>query len=463
MYRKYNRFKNWVPGLCLVLLSVVARGNDERPNIVLIMCDDMGYEGVSIYGAETYSTPHLDQLARDGIYFQHAYSTPICTPSRVQIMTGKYNFRNYIKFGLLASGQKTFANYLADAGYATAVCGKWQLGGDMKTVRDFGFQSHCLWHLDGRDSRYWNPRISKNGELLTGLNNAFGPDVMTDFACEFIQAEREEPFLLYYPMTLPHWPFVPTPDSKSGGSRERSGKYDGRAGGEEYFPDMVQYLDKLVGRIVASLRDSEQLENTLLIFTCDNGCAVNIVSEMNGRTIKGGKAFLPDNGTHVAMVAHWPESFFKVGNNKDQLVDFTDILPTLCDAGGIDVEDSLVDGYSLMPVFLQGCPSGRQWVYCHYIRNGFPQEPSNNQRRLAVIKKQDQLIANKAAGTFVRDTRYKLYGDGRFYDVRKDVNETRGLEELNAKQASIYEAFQKVHARMPQWQYFAPSDNQGGR
>ena len=94
---------------------------------------------------------------------------------------------------------------------------------------------------------------------------------MTDFACDFIQQDRDNPFLLYFPMSLPHWPFVPTPDSDQGGSRDRSGKYDGRAGGEEYFPDMVNYLDKLTGRIVRALETSKQLENTLIIFTCDNG------------------------------------------------------------------------------------------------------------------------------------------------------------------------------------------------
>ena len=220
-------------GFVLFLNESTCKSEDSRPNVVLIMCDDLGFEGISIYGSESYETPNLDTLAKQGMYFSHAYSTPICTPSRVQIMTGKYNFRNYVKFGFLDPSQKTFANYLLDAGYQTGICGKWQLGGDLDRVRGFGFESHCLWHLDGRDSRYWNPRISRNGKLLTDLEDSFGPDVMTDFACEFIEHERKQPFLLYYPMTLPHWPFVPTPDSKAGGTRRRSGEYDGRPGGEE--------------------------------------------------------------------------------------------------------------------------------------------------------------------------------------------------------------------------------------
>mgnify|MGYP002525781967 FL=1 len=109
-------------------------------------------------------------------------------------MTGLYNFRNYLKFGQLPVTQKTFANHLRDAGYRTGICGKWQLAGDADTVRQFGFDTHCLWHLDGRESRYWNPRISRNGQLLDGLEDTFGPDIMTNFACDFLSAGSPEPF-----------------------------------------------------------------------------------------------------------------------------------------------------------------------------------------------------------------------------------------------------------------------------
>jgi arylsulfatase A len=442
--------------LCSLLgpLATIDISADPRPNIVLIMCDDMGYEGVSIYGSKTYSTPHLNQLAKAGMYFKHCYSTPICTPSRVQIMTGLYNFRNYVKFGQLPITQKTFANYLSESGYRTGICGKWQLGGKADTVRQFGFDSHCLWHLDGRESRYWNPRVSRDGQLLNGLEEQFGPDIMTDFACNFISSDSQKPFFLYYPMTLPHWPFVPTPDSQSGGSRSLDGKYDGRQGGEEYFPDMVNYLDKLVGRIVTTLRDANQLDNTLLIFTCDNGCAINITSEMKGRQIQGGKASLPDNGTHVAMVAHWPSKFQQRGI-QSQLVDFTDLLPTLCDVAGLGRDQVKSDGYSLVPVFTSAKhESGRKWVYCHYIRNGFPKRPNDQIKESTAIKKQDSMIQAKTAGTFVRNHRYKLYGDGRFYDTQSDVKETQPLSQFDKKTAAVKAQLKAVHEKMPAWKYF---------
>jgi len=347
------------------------------PNIVLIMCDDMGYEGVSAYGSPSYKTPNLDQLAARGMLFDHCYSQPVCTPSRVQIMTGMYNNRNYTRFGHLDTGQITFGNLLRDAGYATAIAGKWQLGGDAETVRAFGFDRYCLWQLIGRGSRYWDPRIHQDGKQLTGLEDQFGPDIYTDYVCDFIREQKENPFFVYFPMTLTHWPFVPTPDSAPGGSRERLGKYDGSKGGVEYFPDMVNYMDKLIGQIVGTLKEQKKLDNTLLLFTCDNGCEMNIFSKMNGGVIRGGKATMPDAGTHAALVAHWPAGIKKPGRT-DALVDLSDMLPTLVAvAGAKPPAGQPTDGVSFLPVLRGESTGERDWVFCHYTRNGLPQEPAN--------------------------------------------------------------------------------------
>ena len=130
-----QRFRLVLISLCSALVGPTILVADQSPNIVVIMCDDMGYEGVSAYGSPTYKTPELDRLAAGGMLFRHCYSTPICTPSRVQLMTGKYNFRNYTRFGQLATTEVTFGNILKQAGYKTAIAGKWQLGGGGDTVR----------------------------------------------------------------------------------------------------------------------------------------------------------------------------------------------------------------------------------------------------------------------------------------------------------------------------------------
>ena len=443
----------------LVMTTIVANSAaakeppTRRPNIILIMADDVGYEGVSAYGSPTYRTPNLDKLAATGMLFNHCYSQPICTPSRVQIMTGKYNLRNYTKFGHLDTRQITFGNILRKAGYATAIAGKWQLGGDGRTVKNFGFDTHCLWHIGGRKSRYWNPRIIENGRVRDDVGKKFGPDVMCKFVTDFITAKKDRPFFVYYPMMLPHWPFVPTPDSKPGGSRTRSGKYDGRAGGTEYFPDMVAHVDTLVGRIVASLDEHGLRENTLLIFTADNGCAVNIRSKMKGGVIRGGKASMPDAGTHVAMIAHW-KGTIPAGRVTDTLVDFSDLLPTLVETTGAALPADLkLDGQSFLPQLRGEKGTPRKWVFCHYTRNGIPRDPGSAKGRQKIIQKQAKARGAKKLGRFARNQRYKLYDDGRLYDVQQDVLEKTdlvpgtGTPEVEA----VRKMLQQVHDSMPAW------------
>ena len=128
----------------LLLGAFIVQAND-RPNVILIMADDMGYEALSANGSESCKSPNLDKLAAKGVRFTNCFSNPICTPSRAKIMTGQYNVRNYVKFGWLDREQATFADQLKAAGYATAIAGKWQLGKDKDSPQHFGFQQSCLW------------------------------------------------------------------------------------------------------------------------------------------------------------------------------------------------------------------------------------------------------------------------------------------------------------------------------
>jgi arylsulfatase A len=176
--------------LALLLLSSL-QAAETRPNIVLIMADDLGFETMGSYGGESYKTPNLDRLAANGARFEHCYAQPICTPSRVQIMTGQYNVRNYEKFGLLPRSETTFAHKLKEQGYATCIAGKWQLGSQKDAPQHFGFDEALLWqHTDGGrakidgkriDKRYENPILQKNGENLEFNNGEFAPDLMVEF------------------------------------------------------------------------------------------------------------------------------------------------------------------------------------------------------------------------------------------------------------------------------------------
>ncbi len=239
------------------------------PNIVLIMADDVGYEAFGAYGSAQYRTPRIDELAAAGVRFTNAYSNPVCTPSRVALMTGKSSVRNYVDFGVLLPGEYTITDLFSGAGYATAIAGKWQLHGSVVgsdvvagVPAGTGFDTYSLWNTanTGR-SRYWNPSIERDGEIIDLGSEDYGPDIFTNFLLEFIESNRDKPFFAYYPMVLPHDPFGSPPQAQCVDT----------ADGQCNFEDMVAYLDYNVGRIRDKLADLELLDNTILIFTSDNG------------------------------------------------------------------------------------------------------------------------------------------------------------------------------------------------
>lgn len=397
----------------LIVAVLVGRVTAARPNIVLIMADDLGYECIGANGGTSYKTPVLDAMAKRGLRFQHCYSQPICTPSRVKLMTGISNVRNYAEFGLLEESQTTFAHLLRDAGYATCIVGKWQLGSKDHLPNHFGFDEHCLWQLLRRPSRYASPGMEVNGEKRD-YPGGFGPDVATEYAFDFIERHKDEPFLLYYPMILTHCPSEPTPDSA-----DWEPKFKGSPtykGDPKYFSDMVTYMDTLVGRFEDKLKEVGVRDNTLFIFTGDNGTDTPIVSMMGDRQVVGAKGKMQDAGNHVPLIVDWPGKTPR-GKVLDDLVDFSDFLPTLCEATGTQIPDTLrLDGRSFLPQ-LKGQPgTPREWIYMWYARNGG-------------VKGQ----------SFTRNQRYKLYATGDFFDVRGDDLEKHplALESLSAEQRRV--------------------------
>lgn len=401
-------------------LMSASRGGERRPNIVLIVADDMGYECCGAYGGTSYDTPALDELARTGARFEHCYSQPLCTPSRVQIMTGMYNVRNYIDFERLDRNQITFARLLSSAGYATCVAGKWQLGGGLDAPKRFGFDEYCLWNLTRRLGRYPNPRLEINGKEVNFKNGEYGPDIVSDYICDFMERMMERAFFVYYPMILVHWPFEPTPDSVDWNPKKRG---DNRKGNPKYFAGMVAYADKVVGKIVKKLESLDLRSHTLMLFTADNGADQAIKSMMGDREVTGGKGNTTDSGTHVPLIANWPAVITK-GTVLRDLVDFTDFLPSICECAGVSIPENLeIDGKSFLPQLSGETGTPRAWVYSWFSKHG----------RLP-------------AREFARSRRYKLYRNGKFYDLEQDVLERKPLdvEALDSKTAAVRDMLQEV-------------------
>jgi len=342
-------------------------------------------------------------------------------------MTGIYNSRNYVKFGLLDPKATTFGNILKKAGYATCIVGKWQLKGGFAGPGRFGFDEYCLWQLTRRPNRYPNPGLEINGKEVDYKNGEYGPDIVTDYANDFMarHAKKDKPFFLYYPMMLPHWPFEPTPDSAEWNPKARQGdkaEKSGKGVDNKFFADMVTYTDKMVGKVVSKLDELGIRKNTLVLFIGDNGTFTGITSMMGNVAVKGGKGKTIDAGTHVPMIASWP-GVVPSGKCQD-LVDFSDFLPTLAEIGGATLpKDIQFDGRSFAPQLRDQPGSPREWIYCWYSRNG----------------------VRKKASQHIRDQRYKLYATGKFFDVVKDVLEQRPLS-TDALEGDALTAFRKLSA-----------------
>ena len=296
--------------LAVIVLLVSAQAATAKPNVIVIMADDIGFECYSKYGSEFYQTPNIDRLANGGAHFTQAYSQPICTPSRVRIMTGRYNFRNYTIFGELDLTQPTFAKMVKTNGYATAIAGKWQLSlADLEGPYKAGFDEYCLWHFSRgqakkiapepfrkKGPRYKSPRLYQNETLVPDTEGKYGPDLVSDYICDFIERKQDEPFVIYYPMLLVHHPFDPTPDSRDWAEKDETREPI------EHFREMVHYMDKVIGKIVDTLEATGLRDDTLILVTGDNGTKETITSPFPGRgEIQGGKGMMTDAGNRVAF------------------------------------------------------------------------------------------------------------------------------------------------------------------
>ncbi|MBD3674610.1 MAG: sulfatase-like hydrolase/transferase [Planctomycetaceae bacterium] len=396
----------------LIVLSSHILSAAERPNIVLIMADDFGYECLSCDGSLDYETPYLDKLAAEGARFEHFHAQPICTPTRVKLMTGLSNKRNYIRFGRLARDQKTFGHIFKNAGYKTCVAGKWQLGNEPDAPQHFGFEESLLWQHtrgradDGFDSRYPNPRLELNGQEVDYNDGEFSSDLFSDYINNFIALNRDKPFFAYYPMALTHCPFCPTPDSDDWDPKSRGSK--SYKGDPQYFADMVSYVDKTVAKIDANLKRLGIRQNTLLIFIGDNGTDKPIVTNTTFGKVAGNKGSMKDGGNRVPCIVSWPGNI-ESGQVIETIADLSDILPTICDAADIDLpQDIPFDGYSFLPLLKGNSTPHREAIYMWYARNGGPN-----------------------AEVFARNAEYKLYANGEFYHVAADRLEQKNLAEKN--------------------------------
>ena len=404
--------------------------DDPKTNIILILADDIGYEAYGAFGGTSYQTPVLDRMAAEGMVFTHAYANTVCTPSRVKIMTGLSNVRNYVSFSILKKTERTFGHMMREAGYRTAIAGKWQLFGAANyddTIRakgslpeDTGFERHALWQVEQSGSRYWGPGITINGELQRFGDDVYGPDIYTQFLLDRMEEYKDEPFFLYYPMALVHWPFDPTPDSADRHSTDQ----------QQNFADMVAYMDTLIGRIVDKTEELGIADRTLILVTGDNGTYgggnpdhQGMQSSMGDTVVVGGKGKTTDAGTRVGLFAYQP-STVPAGAVSSDLIDFSDLVPTIAEATGAAPLQP-TDGRSFLSQLRGERGHPRETIYVY----NWP-SPEKGEPRV-----------------FVRTHRWKLYSNGQLFDVENDVLEEQPVTGEQA--ADIRRQLQAALDRMP--------------
>ncbi len=426
-----------------------AAKEQTRPNILFIMVDDLGKEWIGCYGADEIETPHIDALAAGGMRFTSAWSMPQCTPSRATLLTGQYPWRtgwvNHWDVPRWGVGYfdpnhyTTVARVLKHAGYATAAAGKWQIN-DFRLMPDamrrHGFDDWCLWtgfEADNPPSaeRYWDPYINTPEGSRTH-SRKFGPDVYTDFLIDFARRHRDEPMFLYFPMCLTHGPLVPTPDEPD--VTETYAKHKA----------MVRYTDKLVGRLVGALDDLGIRENTIVIFTTDNGSSGGLTGKRQGRQVRGGKGKKWEAGVCEPFIVNGP-GLVPAGVVTDALTDFTDLLPTFAELGAATLpKNTTIDGVSIAPLLLgQADDSPREWIMA--LGHGPARLDDEGVRG-----------QHDYASRVIRDKRFKVWVNidrqiEQLYDLKADPWEEKNLlASKDPVHLAAGEKFQKVIDSMPQ-------------
>ncbi len=385
------------------------------PNIIIVLGDDVGYEIPNYTGGESYETPNLNRLANAGMQFSRCVGTPLCTPSRFELLTGKYNLRNYFadSWGSLGRDQSTIANLLRNNGYATYAAGKWQLDGGDTSLKILGFDEYAVtnpFKLGGNVNEedglnlYKDPKIYSKGDYIPSelTLGQYGEAIMRDSVFSFIERNKENPFFVYWAPNLCHRPFQPTPDHPDFAT------FDPTKGQEErdtiYYPSMVKYYDQELGALYDKVNALGIANNTLIIYIVgDNGTESDINSLFNGEIIPGAKGKTIYAGIHVPVIAIWP-GIIDAGSISNNIIDFTDFFPTIADICSANIPSSygIIDGRNFAGQFLKTNYTPRQSAYCYYDVNRLGDD-------------------GKPPVKWALDTTYQLYTGGiGFYNYIKD-------------------------------------------
>ena len=417
----------------LVVTPAIAQR--RSPNVVLILIDDYGWTDTGYNGSSFYETPNIDKLARSGMVFTNAYSaSPVCSPTRSAIMTGKYPARLHITAHLQGATNRfhfskvlppnarlelpleevTIAELLREQGYRTACIGKWHLGKQGFLPSNQGFDVSLAGDEAGSTNNFFYPQWKKKIPL-EGKPGDYLTDRLTDLAVDFISQNKDKPFFLYLPHFAVHTPIE--------GKPEKVAKYDAKSkpGNPQNYGEyaaMIESMDESVGRVLEALKESGVEDNTVVLFASDNG-GVNSL-EWKGRPVtsnlplRQGKGHLYEGGIRVPTIVRWP-GMTKAGSRSDEVVVAYDYAPTIAEIVGVPkAKLSVMDGLSITSLLKGGAKLKRTANYWHY-----PHYSPQLGRPSAAMRQGDYKLI-----LFFEDNRTELY------NLKHDIGEAKNLAGL---------------------------------
>lgn len=444
----------------------------KQPNIIYILADDLGYGDLGCYGQANFSTPNIDRLAKEGIRFTSHYSgSTVCAPSRGSLMTGKHTGHAFSRgnkgvpgkkgdFPLVAS-EITVAEIVKKAGYVTGMFGKWGLGypGSEGEPNNQGFDEFYGYLNQGLAHHYYPYFLYHNREKIildgnAGQNqNQYAPELIHDKAMAFLEENKDKPFFMYYPSIIPHAElFAPEvylqkyrgkllPEKeykgKDSGEKFRKGAYGSQAECHAAFAAMINLLDDQVGEIVAKVKELGIAENTIIIFSSDNGPHAEGGADPkyfnSGGGLRGIKRALYEGGVRVPMIVSWPGTI-AAGRESEHISAFWDILPTAAELTNQEIPEG-IDGISFLPELLGKEQAKHSHLYWEFYEQGGKQ------------------AVRKGKWKAVRLKLHKDYSNAplELYNLDKDVSETNNVAEQYPEiAAEMLELMKSSHT---------PSDN----
>jgi len=437
--------------ICSLLAFPLGAAEPRLPNIIFILIDDMGWTDLGCFGSTFYKTPHIDKLAASGMKFTDAYAAcPVCSPTRASILTGKYPARLHLTDWLpgrrdmpsqkllrpqirqeLALEELTLAEALKAKGYATAHVGKWHLGGRGFEPQKQGFDLNVAGDHTGTPLSYFHP-FQRDGRFMPGLERGEEGEYLTDRltaeAERFIEQNKAQPFFLYLAHYGVHIPLR--------AKAELTAKFHTLSASATHsnaiYAAMIASVDESVGRLLKKLDDLKLAENTVVVFTTDNG-GLSVKEGPNtpatsNSPLRAGKGYLYEGGIRVPLIVRWP-GVTKHGSACRTPVSSVDYYPTLLEIAGVKpVQGQLIDGVSVAPLLRQAGELKRDalfWHYPHYSNQG------------------------GRPGSAIREGDFKLieFFEGRqeLYDVREDIGEQNDLARQFPDKAAA------LHKKLSDW------------